>query len=193
MDDGCILSLSTASASSRLSGSPSAGTDPLSTVERGSPVEMTVLIAFAQRWAEGLHKAQQNDAERASMFTLFVNDPHLRFHSPAVAAPYTSKPQIAVILGHVLGVLEHLTYSRILYDTSTGSICMEFSAKITAPDGKILDATGIDLFRVNSAGLATELKVFIRPLKAVNTLAAVMARRLYPDGAPAKKAGRSKL
>lgn len=85
--------------------------------------------------------------------------------SPISAKPQTGTQAILPILAAVMKVLPDLTYSRC-ETTDTGAV-LTFAA--TMEGGMRLE--GLDYFTLRDDGLITELKVFVRPLKAATAFA----------------------
>jgi hypothetical protein len=92
------------------------------------------------------------------------------FRSPVAFKPYDGQPIVAAILRGVGRVFQDFRYIRELADDDGRGSALIFE---TAVDGVSLN--GIDLIRVNDAGLISELTVMVRPLSASNALAAAMA------------------
>lgn len=113
---------------------------------------MEQLRAFVATWQREFKVKNQ-----AGMHALFA--PAVTFYSPVVDRPYVKRDEIFLILSFVIHVLEELTYTRILYDADTRSVCMEFKSFITTPSGERIPADGIDLFRLDSNGLIDDFKV----------------------------------
>ena len=96
------------------------------------------------------------------------------FYSPIVHTPQTGKAMTLKYLTaatHVLG--SHASFHYVREIAQGNDAVLEFNAEI---DGIHID--GIDMFRWNDAGLITEFKVFVRPLKAINLLHQKMAAML---------------
>jgi hypothetical protein len=93
------------------------------------------------------------------------------FHSPYLLQPYTGRQAAAQILIAVGQVLQDFTYHRELVVDYTWAL--EFSARVGHQAVK-----GIDLIRLNDAGLIVEFEVFIRPYNGLRLLGVAMAQRL---------------
>lgn len=93
------------------------------------------------------------------------------FRSPYVWRPYHGRPAAWLILSTVLDVFQEFTYQRELVDGHNWAL--EFSARVGD-----LSLKGIDLIRLNDAGLIVEFEVFIRPFNGLQALGEEMARRL---------------
>ena len=92
------------------------------------------------------------------------------FRSPVAFSPYVGKPIVAAILRGVGRVFEDLRYVRELDDADGRGSALVFETVI---DG--VTVNGIDLIRLDDAGLVAELTVMVRPLSASNALATAMA------------------
>ncbi len=97
------------------------------------------------------------------------------FQSPAVFKPYQGAPVVALILNTVIQVFTDFEYDREFASADGLNVVLEFKAKVA---DKLIH--GIDMIRFNDAGLITEFTVMIRPMSALQTLAAEMGARLAP-------------
>ena len=95
------------------------------------------------------------------------------FRSPVAHTPYSGAPVVALILNTVAKVFTDFEYLRELSTEDGLSVVLEFSAKV---NGKQLK--GIDMIRFDESGKIVEFEVMIRPLNALQALAAEMASRL---------------
>lgn len=95
------------------------------------------------------------------------------FRSPVAHMPYPGAPVVALILNTVAKVFTDFEYLRELSTADGLSVVLEFSAKV---NGKQLK--GIDMIRFDESGKIVEFEVMIRPLNALQALAAEMASRL---------------
>ena len=95
------------------------------------------------------------------------------FRSPVAHPPYPGAPVVALILNTVAKVFTDFEYLRELSTADGLSVVLEFSAKV---NGKQLK--GIDMIRFDESGKIVEFEVMIRPLNALQALAAEMASRL---------------
>ena len=93
------------------------------------------------------------------------------FRSPYVWRPYQGRPAAWLILSTVIDVFQDFAYHRELVDGNNWAL--EFSARLGDRSLK-----GIDLIRLNDAGLIVEFEVFIRPFNGLQALGEEMARRL---------------
>ena len=92
--------------------------------------------------------------------------------SPISFKNLTGRAAIAPIFAAIFDVLPDLKYSRC--EGFPGGACLIFTA--TLPGGIVLE--GLDLFTLENEDQASELKVFVRPLKAANLFAAEMQKTL---------------
>jgi hypothetical protein len=92
------------------------------------------------------------------------------FRSPVAFKPYAGRPVVSAILRAVGRVFEDFRYVRELVDEDGRGSALVFE---TLVDG--VQVNGIDLIRLDDAGLISELTVMVRPLSAANALATAMA------------------
>jgi len=95
------------------------------------------------------------------------------FHSPVVHKPQPGK---ALTMGYLLAAMKVLGNDQFRYlreIIGEHHAALEFSTVI---DG--VEINGVDLIEWNDAGQIVDFKVMVRPLKAVNTLHALMAAQL---------------
>lgn len=100
------------------------------------------------------------------------------FRSPVAFKPYEGRAIVSAILRGVGRVFTEFRYVRELADPSTGSGSGEGGSALvfeTVVDG--VSVNGIDLIRVNEAGLISELTVMVRPLSGANALAEAMGKQ----------------
>ncbi|MFM7404602.1 MAG: nuclear transport factor 2 family protein [Erythrobacter sp.] len=95
------------------------------------------------------------------------------FHSPVVHTPQVGKRIVMAYLvaaSHVLGN-DAFHYVRELVDGD--EMMLEF---VTELDG--ITINGVDIIRFNEAGLISDFKVMVRPLKAINKVWEMMGAQL---------------
>ena len=92
------------------------------------------------------------------------------FRSPVAFKPYEGRAIVAAILRGVGRVFTEFRYVRELSDGDARGSALVFE---TVVDG--VSINGIDLIRLDDAGLVAELTVMVRPLSASNALATAMA------------------
>jgi len=107
----------------------------------------------------------------SSLPTLLATD--AKFRSPAVFKPYVGAPVVSLILNTVLQVFKEFTYHRQFATADGLNVVLEFTAIV---EGK--EIHGIDMIRFNEAGQITDFEVMIRPMSALQALAAEMGTRL---------------
>lgn len=95
------------------------------------------------------------------------------FHSPVVHKPQPGK---SLTMGYLLAAVAVLGKDGFRYVREVigeRDAALEF---VTEVDG--VEINGVDLIKWNEAGQIIDFKVMVRPLKAVNTLHALMAAML---------------
>lgn len=112
---------------------------------------------FAESWQRAV-EAGDYDA------TLELLSDEMTFYSPAIHTPMTERPYIDKLLGFVAESIDGFHYTD--FYEQKGGVAMLFSG--TVGD---LTVEGVDFFKVNDDGKASELKVMIRPLNAAMMLA----------------------
>ncbi|MEY3905257.1 MAG: hypothetical protein RIR59_80 [Pseudomonadota bacterium] len=95
------------------------------------------------------------------------------FESPVVHTPQRGKPITLKYLASAGKVFGNGTFHYVGEWTAPNSLILEFNAEI---DGITID--GIDMITWDDAGLITNFKVMVRPLKAVNMLHQKMGEML---------------
>lgn len=121
------------------------------------------VTGFIKNWRAA---AEQENLEK--MLSLFA-DP-MTFYSPVLFKPSSERAYIDQIIGFISETLRDFQYTDI-YE-QPGGAAMVFKAKFGE-----LQAEGIDLFKIDESGKASELKVMIRPLNTAMALAAHMKER----------------
>lgn len=97
--------------------------------------------------------------------------PDVTFSSPAVFKPYEGRDTLTVILGAVLRVFEDFRYIDELHGED--SAMLRFRAVVGGRE-----VEGVDLLKVGPDGLVTDLTVLIRPLSALQAVAAAMGEAI---------------
>ncbi len=97
--------------------------------------------------------------------------PDVTFSSPAVFKPYEGRDATAFVLAGVLQVFEDFRYIDELHGDDTATL--RFVARVG--DRHI---EGVDLLRVGSDGLISDLTVMIRPLSGLQAVVEGMGRAL---------------
>ena len=95
------------------------------------------------------------------------------FQSPAVFKPQEGKAITVKYLQAALAVLNNETFHYVNKWFAERSAVLEFALEL---DG--MHVNGVDIILWNEAGLITEFRVMVRPLKALNTVIPHMAARL---------------
>lgn len=119
------------------------------------------------RW----HAYMEGGSDPAVLDRLLAED--AVFHSPVVHTPQVGKRVVMAYLvaaSHVLGN-DSFRYVRELVDGN--EMMLEF---ITELDGTHIN--GVDIIRFNDAGMISDFKVMVRPLKAINKVWEMMATQL---------------
>ena len=100
------------------------------------------------------------------------------FESPVVHTPQVGRPIVEKYLRGALQVLntEHFAYRGEWF--AERSAVLEFVSEIEG-----IKINGIDIIHWNEAGLITQFKVMVRPLKAINILHQKMGEYLLGKGA----------
>ncbi|MBM3668254.1 MAG: nuclear transport factor 2 family protein [Actinobacteria bacterium] len=100
---------------------------------------------------------------------LFAED--VEFKSPVVFKPYQGREAVAMLLGAVVQVFEDFRYTD---QTETGDTAtLAFSARVGDRE-----LEGIDLLRFDEQGKVRQMAVYVRPMSAINALAAAMQQKL---------------
>lgn len=127
-------------------------TDPIDTWHR----------LMKQRDAQGLDALLADDAA---------------FHSPVVHKPQVGKALAKMYLAAAFQVFGNESFRYVRELRSERDAVLEFELEI---DG--IRINGVDMIRWNDAGLVTDFKVMLRPLKAVNLIHEKMAAMLQAHG-----------
>ena len=100
-------------------------------------------------------------------------DENAVFHSPVVHSPQVGKQITGKYLSAAFTVFfnDSFTYAREVH--GQGQAVLEFEVELQG-----ILVNGVDMIRWNDAGLITEFKVMIRPLKAVSLIHQNMAAML---------------
>jgi hypothetical protein len=86
------------------------------------------------------------------------------FHSPVVHTPQSGRERTALYLTGAMHVFnDSFRYLKEVVDAPHA--VLEFSCRLDD-----IEINGVDIITVNAAGLISEFKVMVRPLKAVNLL-----------------------
>ncbi|MBK6589296.1 MAG: nuclear transport factor 2 family protein [Acidobacteria bacterium] len=95
------------------------------------------------------------------------------FHSPIVHTPQVGKARVQPYLTAAFHVFLNPTFKYVREIVSESDAVLEFVVEI---DG--IQVNGVDMLNFDEAGLISEFKVMIRPLKAVNIIHEKMGEML---------------
>lgn len=107
-----------------------------------------------------------------------VLDEQAVFHSPVVHTPQIGKARVLGYLSAAATVLATPSFRYVRQIVGPRDALLEF---VTELDG--VQVNGIDLIHWNEAGLITEFKVMVRPLKAIQAVQRCMAEALQQRAA----------
>jgi hypothetical protein len=95
------------------------------------------------------------------------------FFSPVVHSPQRGRKLTVMYLSAAFQVFFNPTFRYVREIVGTSDAMLEFETEI---DGILVN--GVDIIKWNDAGLITEFKVMIRPLKGINVIHQRMAAML---------------
>ena len=124
---------------------------------------------FVEQWRDALKRGDPGG-------TLALLADEMTFYSPVLFKPSTDRAYIDTVLRFVEETLSDFEYIEIY--SQPGGAAMVFRARVGE-----MTVEGIDLFKINGEGKATELKVMIRPLNAAMALAQIMKDHFSAMGA----------
>jgi hypothetical protein len=101
---------------------------------------------------------------------------HVAFWSPAVHRPMSGRDTVTGVLGLVMDVFGDLVYTDV-FTNETGGVVMQFATTVWEGERR-LDVEGVDVFQLDDDGVAIEMRVMLRPLRAVQAVVAAMEERL---------------
>lgn len=101
---------------------------------------------------------------------------HVAFWSPAVHRPTSGRDTVTDILAMAMDVFGDVVYTNV-FANDTGGVVMQFATTVLEGDRR-LDVEGVDVFQLDDDGLAIEMRVMLRPLRAVEAVVAAMQERL---------------
>ena len=87
------------------------------------------------------------------------------FYSPVVHSPQFGKAAVGQYLSAALLIFFNDSFNYVRELHGEGQAILEFEVEIES-----IKVNGVDMIRWNHAGLITEFKVMLRPLKAVNLI-----------------------
>ena len=100
-------------------------------------------------------------------------DENAVFHSPVVHSPQVGKQITGEYLSAAFTVFFNDSFTYVREVHGQGQAVLEFEVELQG-----ILVNGVDMIRWNDAGLITEFKVMIRPLKAVSLIHQNMAAML---------------
>lgn len=100
-------------------------------------------------------------------------DENAVFHSPVVHSPQVGKQITGKYLSAAFTVFFNDSFTYVREVHGQGQAVLEFKVELQG-----ILVNGVDMIRWNDAGLITEFKVMIRPLKAVSLIHQNMAAML---------------
>jgi hypothetical protein len=92
-------------------------------------------------------------------------------HSPVLFRGFEGIDAVGMVLGHVAGVLEALTYTDEA--VGDGTVVLRFTAKVGDRE-----LEGVDYLTLDEDGRVADLTVFMRPMSALTAFNTQMAERL---------------
>lgn len=125
--------------------------------------------AFVAAWKDVVARR-----DAAGLGSLFAED--ATFRSPAVFKPYQGRPVVVYLLSQVMALFGDLTYTAT-YANDRQGVVMLFETSVPGPE-RPLFVQGVDIFQLDEDGLIREMVVMIRPLRALQGIAAAMEARL---------------
>ena len=108
-----------------------------------------------------------------------IGDP-ITFYTPRFLKPHTDRNKVKLILQGIPVVIENFHYERTW--ATEGEAIMEFKGKV----GEI-QVHGLDIFTVGDDGRASELTVFVRPIKGLQALGEAEDKMVEFFGKPPAK------
>lgn len=122
-----------------------------------------VVESFIQKWRDSV----EQDKPEATHALLAEE---MTFYSPVIFKPSSDRAYIDTVLGFVGQTFDDFEY--IDQYEQPGGAALVFRARVGE-----MSLEGVDFFKINGEGKATELKVMIRPLNAAMALAQIMKDR----------------
>lgn len=111
------------------------------------------------------------DRNPAALVALIAED--ATFHSPILHRPQQGRDVVVLYLSGALHVLGNESFRYVREVVEDDMAVLEFE---TTVDG--IHVNGVDMIAWDSAGLITDFKVMLRPLKAINIVHRRMAELL---------------
>jgi hypothetical protein len=95
------------------------------------------------------------------------------FHSPVMHTPQAGRALTRMYLAAAMQVLANPSFRYVREVVGSHDAVLEFEVEVDA-----ILVNGVDMLRWNDAGLITDFKVMLRPLKAIGLLQQKMAELL---------------
>ncbi len=119
------------------------------------------------RW----HEVAANGSKPEELATIMRED--AVFHSPVVHTPQEGRTIVVAYLSAAGQTLGNDDFRYVREVVGEGTVVLEFTTEM---DG--IRVNGIDMITFDEAGLITEFKVMVRPLKAINKVWEMMGAEL---------------
>lgn len=129
--------------------------------------------AFVGAWEDAVARR-----DLAAAAALLEDD--VVFHSPVLHRPTEGRDAVAFLLGLVMEVFGPFRYADT-WTSEEGSVVLGFETSVEH-EGRTLQVQGVDVFHLGGDGRAERLTVMVRPLSALQALAAQMRERLTAPG-----------
>ena len=130
-------------------------------------IEMSASHTGLTRW----HAYMESGGDPALLAAMLADD--AVFHSPVVHTPQAGKAVVTAYLLAAAKVLGNDSFHYVRELVDGDEVMLEF---VTELDGVAVN--GVDIIRFNEAGLISDFKVMVRPLKAINAVWETMATQL---------------
>lgn len=115
----------------------------------------------------------------AGLSTLLADD--VVFYSPVVHTPQNGKAITTLYLSAAFSVFFNDTFKYVRETHAQDHALLEFQTVING-----IEVNGVDMITWNAQGQITEFKVMVRPLKAIQTIHAMMGEMLQKLAPQAK-------
>jgi hypothetical protein len=110
-------------------------------------------------------------ADAAALPALVAED--AVFHSPIVHSPRRGRDQVLLYLGAALKVVRNPSFRYVREIAGERDAMLEFETMLDE-----VQVNGVDIIAWNDAGLITDFKVMLRPLKGIDAVHRKMAEML---------------
>lgn len=128
---------------------------------------MSAAVSGLTNW----HAYMESGGDPALLAALLADD--AVFHSPVVHTPQAGKTVVMAYLLAAAKVLGNDSFHYVRELVDGDEVMLEF---VTELDG--VTVNGVDIIRFNEAGLISDFKVMVRPLKAINAVWEMMGAQL---------------